>query len=139
MKKLLLAIVAGTFMISCGEGEVSGSSNVTYKWNEFVTEYDKDHDFFDGNKKWDGKEVTLEGKIEGLSNSTDIDGNETIQICFGKDGDNLFAKCKIKAHFPVDKEADLEGARESGETITFKGKIEDKSFDEITVKGCVMV
>lgn len=130
MKKLALVVLGGIFMASCGEGS-GATENTVYKWNDFVTTYDKDYNMFDGNKELDGKEVTITGKIDKVTNYEKMDGSKFASVCFGDQG-GTFGKCSINILFPDVDFDKLEGLKKEGKEISISGTVQKKKFGEIS-------
>lgn len=107
----------------------------TGTWSAWVDNYNAGYDMIDGNKEFDGTEVTLEGVIEKLTNYQDQDGNESIMVCFGET-EGTFSKCAIQAIFPTDMSDVLNEAEEAAITIKFTGTVSKKKFDEIQITDC---
>lgn len=137
LNELETSLNEGLNEISSSETESTSNASAN-SWEKFVEEYNKDYDMIDGNTTWDGKEKTIEGTIDGITNYEDMDGNKSIEVCFGK-GDDLFGKCQIKALFPTDQEEALRSAKKEGTVVSVKGTVQKKKFDEITLKDCELL
>lgn len=143
MKRLTYLLLSAGIILTitaCGEEttKIEETTNeVAQEWASFIETYNQGYDMIDGNKNWDGKEVTLVGVIEKVVQYQDSEGNDFAQACFGV-SDDLFSKSQLIGLFSNDQIETLKKAKKDSKLITFSGKVKEKKFDEIWIVSCFL-